>query len=91
MHSTAEEAIQNTETFSKIYGNFLEKVLLIPTIHGFKSVAERFAGAENTLTFETLLPDGQFLQLATAHALGQNFARVFKLLYLDQQNKLTHP
>src|SRR3989304_4730681 len=65
----------------------LKKVLAIPVIAGVKPPRERFAGADNTYTLEALMPDRQAIQAGTAHFLGQNFARAFDVVFLDQDNQ----
>ena len=58
-------------------------VLAIPVLPGRKTAAERFPGAINTLTVEAMMGDGKALQMGTSHDLGQNFAKVFDITYLD--------
>ncbi len=48
---------------------------------GWKSTGERFAGADATLTFESLMPSGKALQACTSHDLGQNFSKVFGISF----------
>jgi prolyl-tRNA synthetase len=50
---------------------------------GRKTAKERFPGAINTMGCEGLMRDGKALQMGTSHELGQNFARVFEMQYLD--------
>ncbi len=79
-----------TDFFPKInkcYQTILEKTCLIPTIFGEKSKMETFAGAIKTWTHETLLPDGQFLQLATTHDLGKQFSQIFQINFLNEKNQ----
>ncbi len=45
---------------------------------------DRFAGAVETYAIDTLLPDGKVLQIATTHYLGENFAKVFNIKYVDR-------
>ena len=66
-----------------VYEDFLVNVLAIPVVIGCKTAKERFAGATNTLTLEGMMGDGKALQLGTSHELGQNFAKVFDIDYLD--------
>src|SRR5690606_29189064 len=40
-------------------------------------------GAVNSMTCEGMMGDGKALQMGTSHELGQNFARIFDILYLD--------
>jgi prolyl-tRNA synthetase len=37
---------------------------------------------------EALMPDGRALQTGTSHNLGQHFAKVFDITYLEEDNKL---
>ncbi len=83
-HRTDEEARDETMRMLEIYRDFVENDLAIPVIPGQKSEAEKFAGAEATYTIEALMPDGQALQSATSHFLGQNFARAFDITFQDQ-------
>ena len=50
---------------------------------------ERFPGADNTLTCEAMMRDGKALQMGTSHELGQNFARVFEIEFLDAEGAAT--
>jgi prolyl-tRNA synthetase len=67
-----------------VYEDFMVSVLAMPVFVGRKTAAERFAGAINTLTCEAMMGDGKALQMGTSHELGQNFARVFDMVYLDE-------
>ncbi len=48
---------------------------------------DTFAGAQETFAIDTLLPDGKVLQIATTHYLGENFAKVFNIKYVDSDMK----
>ncbi|MGH7843484.1 MAG: proline--tRNA ligase [Candidatus Binataceae bacterium] len=90
-HATRAEAERETLTMLEVYRGFVEDFLAVPLIHGRKSAAERFPGAEDTYTIESLMPDGRALQCGTSHYLGQNFARAFEIKFLDEANQLQHP
>jgi len=47
---------------------------------------DRFYGAVDSYAFDTLLPDGKVLQVATTHYLGQNFSNpnVFDIKFADK-------
>jgi prolyl-tRNA synthetase len=64
-----------------VYLEFMRSVLAMPVIVGRKTVKERFAGAENTMTCEGVMRDAQALQMATSHELGQRFSRAFNISY----------
>jgi prolyl-tRNA synthetase len=74
----------------EIYRDFVENDLAIPVVPGIKSETQRFAGAEATYTIEALMPDGQALQSATSHFLGQNFARAFDITFQDADGARKH-
>jgi prolyl-tRNA synthetase len=90
-HSTREEAEREALTMLEVYRSFVEDFLAIPLVTGRKSAAERFPGAEETYTIESLMPDGRALQCGTSHYLGQNFAKAFEIRFLDEGNQLQHP
>lgn len=89
-HRTAEDAETETMRMLDVYQDFVENDLAIPVIPGQKSEAEKFAGAESTYTIEALMPDGQALQSATSHFLGQNFARAFDITFQDADGTHKH-
>ncbi len=83
VHATAEEAMRLTETILDIYVDLAENYLAIPVIAGKKSPAERFPGADETLTIEAMMQDCKALQAGTSHFLGQNFARAQQIKFQD--------
>jgi prolyl-tRNA synthetase len=84
-HATYEEARDFAAHIQRnVYGDFLENVLAIDFVSGRKTVKERFAGAINTLTLESMMGDGKALQMVTSHELGQNFAKAFHIRYLSK-------
>lgn len=82
-HRTEQEAREETMRMLEIYRDVVENELAVPVIAGVKSELERFAGADATYSIEALMPDGQALQSATSHFLGQNFARAFDIAFQD--------
>lgn len=85
-HATAEEAETETRRMLDIYTDFAENEAAVPVIRGRKSESEKFAGASATFAIEAMMGDGKALQSATSHNLGQNFAKVFEIRFLDTQN-----
>ena len=84
-HATEEDAARYARLIlDDVYADFMEKALAIPVLRGRKTARERFAGATNTMTCEAMMGDGKALQMGTSHELGQNFARVFEIQYLDE-------
>ena len=86
-HATREEAEKEAQTMLHVYADFAEKWLAVPVVQGVKSETERFAGALDTYTIETMMQDGKALQSGTSHFLGQNFAKSFDVTYLNKDNK----
>ncbi|MEU6069889.1 MULTISPECIES: proline--tRNA ligase [Streptomyces] len=84
-HATYEEAREFASHIQRnVYGDFLENILAMDFVSGRKTVKERFAGAINTLTLESMMGDGKALQMVTSHELGQNFAKPFNTRYLSK-------
>jgi len=52
-------------------------------------VSEKFSGADQTLTYEAIMPSGKALQACTSHDLGQNFSKAFDITYqtADKDNE----
>lgn len=71
------------DTYAELYRNYYA----IDGYVGWKSTTERFAGADSTLTFETLMPSGKSLQAVTSHDLGQNFSKAFDIKFQDKDGK----
>ncbi|PSN91032.1 proline--tRNA ligase [Candidatus Marsarchaeota G2 archaeon OSP_D] len=84
-HATKEEAEKEVFTILGIYERLLRDALALPSIVGLKSEGEKFPGALFTATLEVLMPDGKAVQAGTSHHLGQNFAKVFDIRFLTEQ------
>jgi len=83
--SSENEAHNNAIDMINVYKHFYQKVLRVPVICGKKTTGEKFAGADETFTIETFIPDaGKGIQCATSHNLGQNFSKMFDIKF--QQN-----
>jgi len=73
-----EEAILRLDTYRRAY----EDLLAVSIIPGKKHSSEKFAGAEYTLSVETVVPEtGRCIQAATSHHLGQIFSKMFDIRY----------
>lgn len=87
VHSTPEEAKTRTIMMLDIYSDVIENLLAIPVIKGKKTEKEKFAGAEDTYTVETLMHDGRALQAGTSHYFGQNFSKPFGIKFQNKDGK----
>lgn len=90
VHSEKEEAEALVKAVLTLYQRVFEELLAVPAYAGQKTEAEKFAGADYTLSIETFMPNGKFAQGATSHYLGHHFAHAFGINYLDQSGK-SHP
>ncbi|MBI4507396.1 MAG: proline--tRNA ligase [Chloroflexi bacterium] len=89
-HRTEEEAEEETLRMLGVYQDFIENDLAIPVVPGRKSESEKFAGALRTYSVEALMGDGRALQAGTSHNLGQHFAKVFDITFLDKDGQRKH-
>jgi len=89
-HATAEESRSEALDILDTYVDISENVLAMPCIKGQKTEREKFAGALDTFTFESLMHDGKALQSGTTHDFGNKFAKAFGIQYLDKNNKQQH-
>ncbi|ALX49187.1 proline--tRNA ligase [Lentibacillus amyloliquefaciens] len=86
-HATREDAEEETARMLQIYADVAEDYLAIPVLHGKKTESEKFAGANYTLTIESLMHDGKALQSGTSHYFGTGFAEAFDINYLDEHGE----
>ena len=87
IHETEIEAKERTLKMLDIYANIIKEFLAIPVLKGMKTEKEKFAGAENTYTVETLMHDGRALQAGTSHYFGQNFTIPFDIKFQNRDGK----
>lgn len=81
-HATWEEAKAQTEKAVQLYSEFYDR-LGVPHVVTKRPVWDKFPGADYTLAFDTLMPDGKTLQIGTIHHLGTNFSKTFDIKYED--------
>jgi prolyl-tRNA synthetase len=86
-HVSEEEAQKEVLEILNTYRDLVENYLAIPVLTGVKSDSEKFAGALYTTTLEAMMPDGKALQMGTSHNLGQNFAHVFDIKFIGEDEK----
>lgn len=89
-HATPQEAEEETLKMLEVYRTLLEDVLAIPVIMGKKSEGEKFPGAVDTYTLETMMQDRKALQGCTSHYLGQNFAKACNIRFSNKAGELEH-
>jgi len=77
-HATGEEAENQVKEAIEIYKEFFHE-LGIPVMVSRRPEWDKFPGAQYTVAFDTIFPDGRAIQIGTVHNLGQNFSRTFDL------------
>ena len=87
IHETEEEARERTLMMLDIYKKTIEELLAIPVVDGKKTESEKFAGADDTYTVETMMRDGKALQSGTSHYFGKNFSIPFNIKFLGRDGK----
>jgi len=88
IHATYEEAEERTIQMLKVYQDFYKESMAMPFVSGRKAEHEKFAGAQDTYTVESLMYDGKALQAATSHFFGSGFPDAFDIKYVDKNNEL---
>lgn len=77
-----EDMYNNVKNMLKLYKQTYEDLLCVPIIVGKKIDSEKFAGADETFSIETFIPDAnKCIQCATVHNLNQNFSKMFDIRY----------
>ena len=89
-HATKEEAVEETLRMLEVYRQVMTDYLALPVIKGEKTEGERFPGADNTYTCETMMSDKKALQAGTSHFLGQNFAKAFEIQFQDKDGSMQY-
>lgn len=89
-HATRDGAVDDVMQAANRYETFLRDYMAVPGYKGYKTSGEKFAGADFTVTIETLVKNKKALQIATSHLLGQNFAKAFDITFLDENNTTQH-
>ncbi len=82
-HATIEDLMQELDTAVWIYSSIFDR-LLLPYLISKRPDWDKFAGAEYSMAFDTLTPDGRSLQIGTVHNLGQNFAHAFDIQFENE-------
>ncbi|XP_077300381.1 glutamyl-prolyl-tRNA synthetase [Arctopsyche grandis] len=74
------EVLQILDLYARVYTD----LLALPVVKGRKTEKEKFAGGDYTTTVEAFVAaSGRGIQGATSHHLGQNFAKMFEIIFED--------
>ena len=85
-HAYPKEAMDEVDLILDYYRQIAEDWLAVPVIAGRKSDAEKFAGAQYSLSIEGMMRDGIALQMGTSHYFGQNFAKAYDIGFTNKEN-----
>jgi bifunctional glutamyl/prolyl-tRNA synthetase len=82
--AAVEEVYQILDRYSRVYTD----LLAIPVVKGRKTEKEKFAGGDFTTTIEAYIGvNGRAVQAATSHHLGQNFAKMFDIVFENPETQ----
>ena len=85
-HVSYDESQKRVLSILELYRQVYEDLLAVPVVKGMKTETEKFAGGYHTTTVEAYINgSGRAIQGATSHNLGQNFGKMFKIFYEDDQ------
>jgi len=85
-HATWEDAEKQVHEAMGLYSDFFTK-LSVPFIINKRPDWDKFPGADYTMAFDTLMPNGRSLQIGTVHHLGTKFAKTFDITYEDDKGE----
>ncbi len=88
-HADRADAEEQVKKAVALYKKFFDE-LAIPYVITRRPDWDKFPGAEYSIAFDTLMPDGKTMQIATIHLLGESFARTFDIKYEDKDGSLKH-
>ncbi|CAC5405711.1 EPRS [Mytilus coruscus] len=86
--SNKKDAEEEVYTILELYARVYEELLAIPVVRGKKTEKEKFAGGDYTTTVEGYISaSGRAIQGATSHHLGQNFSKMFEIVFEDPETQ----
>lgn len=81
-YATVKEAQDEVLQILDLYKRVYTDLLAIPVVKGRKTEKEKFAGGDFTTTVEAFISaSGRAIQGATSHYLGQNFSKMFEVVF----------
>ncbi len=85
-HATKEDAVKQVVQACQNY-KVMYDMMALDFLQLKRPKSDTFAGADYSIVFDTLVQDGKVIQGPDSHLLGQNFAKVFDVMYEDKNNK----
>ncbi len=81
-----EEAEEEMRIIDGVYKAFWDE-LGVPFFRVQRPSWDKFAGADKTIAFDTIMPNGRTLQIATSHRLSQKFSEAFNVRFEDENGE----
>ena len=88
--NTHEEALKQIETDLMICKKIIYDKLKVPFLYFKRPQWDKFKGADDTFTPDTIMPDGKRNQLASTHDLGRNFAKAFDIKVMKENEEMEY-
>ena len=88
VHANEEEARNESQDILEIYREIIEQHLAIPCIGGYKSEKEKFVGANETLTLESIMSDGKALCRWPHHTILVKIFEELNIKYLGKDDQV---
>jgi prolyl-tRNA synthetase len=85
--NTHEEALKQVEKDLEISKKVIYGKCKIPFLFFKRPQWDKFKGAKDTFTPDTIMPDGKKDQLASTHDLAQNFSKAFNIKVMKENEK----
>jgi prolyl-tRNA synthetase len=85
-HATREDAEKQCREAMDLYSDFYVR-LAVPFIINKRPDWDKFPGADYTMAFDTMMPDGKSLQVGTVHMLGTKFAKTFEITFENDKGE----
>lgn len=85
-HATWDDAERQVQEAIRIYSDFYTR-LSVPFVINRRPDWDKFPGADYTMAFDAVMPNGRSLQIGTVHHLGTKFARTFDITYEDAKGE----
>ncbi len=83
--ATHEEALKQVEKDLEISKKVIFDKCKIPFLFFKRPQWDKFKGAKDTFTPDTIMPDGRRLQMGSTHDLSQNFSKPFNIQFTNNK------
>lgn len=85
-HATKKESDEQIQDFIGMYKEFFDDLGIAYQISK-RPEWDKFPGADYTMAFDVIMPNGKTLQIGTIHNLGQTFAKTFDITFEDKDGE----